>query len=557
MKRFALLLVSFALPALAEFTPAKWVVPNSQPRTYGEPPLRTGNAAASVVAALEATTDEDIAALRQYNVSGATPARVGVVRPLAGVIMAKRGIRASSNEPWRWRAQVRVANGHSLRLQLTNVNAPAGTTFWVYGISGAAYGFDASLAHEGTLWTPSVDGDTILIEFETTSDAAPFAIGAVADIRPFAEVIPTDSSCIKDAQCYTGLDDLGTAIAHMRYVSGSSVFICTGGLINDMAGSGTPYFLTANHCIATQAEAASLETYWDYKTAACGGAIPPKGAKNSGSSLLATNAVTDVTLLKLNSIPGRRLFLGWTTVAPETGTTLYRISHPEGQPQRFSTATVTAGGATCTGWPRPNFVYSTHVIGTSAGGSSGSPVFTNEGAIVGQLAGACGIEPDNPCNHENKTVDGAFAASYSVLEPFLNPGVTNGCTPCTPNGKTACMMDGRFKVTVTWKDHSAKLQGEGSILTFNDNRPEMNPQYGTMSQTTFFSMYESAPNSIELMVRMLRGLNINNKFWVFMTGFSPNEYVVTVTDTQTCTTWTRTNASGNFSIVADYDAFPF
>ena len=77
---------------------------------------------------------------------------------------------------------------------------------------------------------------------------------------------------------------------------------------------------------------------------------------------------------------------------PETGTTLYRISHPEGQPQRFSTATVTAGGTTCTGWPRPSFVYSTHVIGTPAGGSSGSPVFTNEGVIVGQLAGACGID---------------------------------------------------------------------------------------------------------------------------------------------------------------------
>ena len=55
----------------------------------------------------------------------------------------------------------------------------------------------------------------------------------------------------------------------MLYASGSSYYICTGTLVADTGGSMTPYFLTANHCISTSTEAASLETYWDF-TAPCG-----------------------------------------------------------------------------------------------------------------------------------------------------------------------------------------------------------------------------------------------------------------------------------------------
>ena len=57
-------LVRLAVPALADSIPAKRIVSRSQPRTYAEPPLRSGKVAASVVSALEATSAEDIAALR-------------------------------------------------------------------------------------------------------------------------------------------------------------------------------------------------------------------------------------------------------------------------------------------------------------------------------------------------------------------------------------------------------------------------------------------------------------------------------------------------------------
>jgi len=36
-----------------------------------------------------------------------------------------------------------------------------------------------------------------------------------------------------------------------------------------------PWFLTANHCIATQLEAQSVVCYWDYYATGCSGSAPP------------------------------------------------------------------------------------------------------------------------------------------------------------------------------------------------------------------------------------------------------------------------------------------
>lgn len=560
-RRCALALGSllFAVFALADSMPGAWGVSKSQPRAFGAPPLRAAKTAANVLAPLDATGAEDIAALRQYNATTTGPARVAVVHRLAEPVTASRGVSASTAEPFRWRGAVQVANGHRLRLELTGVNAPSDAKFWVYGAAGEAIGFDLALAWQGTIWTPSVEGDTITIEVETSGAASPFTISAIADIRPPAEIMPSGTACIGDAKCYASAEDLGSSVAYMEYISGNSAYICTGGLIIDAASTFTPYFLTANHCIGTGAEAASLETFWDFKTTVCNGSASKSGKPRvNGAVLLATSGNSDVSLLRLTSAPsgGSRYYLGWTTAAQPAGTMLYRVSHPLGQPQRYSTTTVTASGGTCTGWPRPDFLYQTHATGGTAPGSSGSPVVTSDGRIVGQLSGSCGPDPDDSCNALNRTVDGAFASSYALLKPILNPETT-ACSACVPGPNTACAMDGRFRITMTWKDAGANLQGNGSVITYADNRPETNPQYGTMSQTAFFSMYQFAPSSIELMVRVLRGVNVNNKFWVFMTGFSPNEYTVTVTDTQKCTTWTRTNERGNFSIVADYNAFPF
>jgi hypothetical protein len=556
---FAFLSILIAAVALADSMAGARGVPASAPRSYGEPPLRASARTATLVADLEGASAADIAALRHYNAAGNVPARVGLVHELEKPVAASRAVGASANEPLRWRGTVRVAGAVRLRLELTGLTANAAAKFWVYGATGAAYGFDASLAYEGTLWTPSVEGDSITVEIESPADDSPFTISSVANIRNAAEVVPADSSCIEDAKCYTGLDDLGTAVAHMQYVRGSNSYICTGGLIIESGKTFVPYFLTANHCISTPAEAASLETFWDFKAGSCGGTASLVGKpKVTGSTILVTSEDTDVTLLRLTGLPsgGSRYFLGWTSSLPAEGTTLYRVSHPLGQPLRYSTSTVTLAGGTCTGWPRPQFLYQTHAIGTTAGGSSGSPVVTSAGQIVGQLSGACGVDPSDPCNHSNRTVDGAFASSYALLRPYLNPGapITPPCSACSPDANTSCMLNGRFKVTMTWRDPSANLSGNGRLINYSENRPITDPANGEISQVTFWSMYPNDTTSVEALVRMIRG---GSSFWIFTTGFAAAEYTVTVQDTKNCTTWQRTSPFGGKEKIVDYNALPF
>jgi hypothetical protein len=65
------------------------------------------------------------------------------------------------------------------------------------------------------------------------------------------------------------------------------------------------------------------------------------------------------------------------------------------------------------------------VVGATLGGSSGSPVVNADGVVVGQLSGACGTNLKDDCDSvNNATVDGAFAAYYPQVAPWLGVGGT-------------------------------------------------------------------------------------------------------------------------------------
>ena len=125
-------------------------------------------------------------------------------------------------------------------------------------------------------------------------------------------------------------------------------------------------------------------------------------------------------------------------MAYNNGEHLYRISHPQGAPQSFSEHVVDTNAGVCTSWPRGDRIYSRDVVGATEGGSSGSPVVNSAGQIVGQLSGACGTNLNDNCDADNNaTVDGAFAAYFSSVEQFLDPGTT-GCT-ITETPEESCL----------------------------------------------------------------------------------------------------------------------
>lgn len=433
----------------------------------------------------------------------------------------------------------------------------ASGVLWVAGADGKAIAFGDELkSPDGDLWTPSVAGDTISIQ---TSGGVSSFVDAIGHLQPAED----STACFKSASCASFPDKttLSAAVGQMTFQRGLSLYVCTGGLIN--SESGGLYFLTANHCVSTASEAASLEVQWDATDSFCGANDAATRVKRTnGATLVTTSATSDMTLLRLSSIPAGRWFLGWDPNPPATGTVLRRISHPladSGQvfAQIYSTTNVYSGTQICSR-TRPQFIYSTVLDGGAAGGSSGSPVIIDGGYIVGQLYGGCGATPDDGCSSGIKAIDGAFAASYPLLEPFLRPAVTT-CSACAIDANTACVLNNRFKVTLRWRNAFANpvTTGVGTSIRYAENTAEVNPTFGPLSETVYFSMFPFAPKRVETVVKVFKGVGINDKYWVFAAGLTNNEYWVTVTDTQTCKTWERYNPHGQFGNLVDFEAFPF
>ncbi len=539
---------------------------------------RAGIPPAVTLDSATASVPEEVAALREWNDAGRLPLKNGFTRAIADPLVVRVNAAVASGEGARpharglvtasdhrtliWSGSVRVNGADRIRLHLTNVELPAGATLWVHGAGGAATGFGRELLWERSLYTPAVDGPVVYLEMEIPTPVAANE-GASFEIRDLVELVgvsgprpstpqPDDSpSCLIDATCVsTGTFDqitsLRGAIAQLQYVKNGNGYVCTGGLINDKipAPSYIPYLLTANHCFDSQASASSLQAYFDYKTSSCNGASPPFPAPVNGAVLLATGTSSDFTFVQLNSLPGGRYLLGWTTTAPSDGATLYRVSHPypdafvEPAPQRYSTGHVTSTFGTCSNRPIADYIYSNGGQGGTYGGSSGSPVITAAGQVVGQLFGACGTDPTAGCDLvNNASVDGRFSTTFPSIQQYINTTPGSGCVESTT---ALCLNRSRFKVEATWQ--TTTQTGQASVVKLT-------------SESGYLWFF--GPTNIEAVVKVLDAcVDPFNHYWVFAGGLTDVRVDLRVTDTNTGAVRTYTNPLGKpFQPIQDTSAF--
>ncbi len=533
--------------------------------------------AITLAAAAEAEPDQ-IASIREWNDADRLPLKNGFTRAIqdgiavrldaaaaekGGPAALSRGvISASDRGTLIWSGAVRVEGAYRVRLHLTNVVLPDDATLWVYGAGQTPIGFGKELLHEGSLYAPSVNGPLVHLEVEIPSpkraeDVASFEIRdllelvAPRDLRT-AKPQPEDAStCLVDATCVsTGtFDAIATArsaIAHLQYVKGGNGFVCSGGLVNDKVTSTVvPYLLTANHCFDSQGSASTLEAYFDYKTSSCNGSAPGFPAPVNGSTLLATNASSDFTFVRLTGIPAGRSLLGWTTAAQTNGTALHRVSHPfpddQNIPlaQRYSRTNVNTSFGSCSSLPQTNYLYSNGGTGGTYGGSSGAPVLISGGQLVGQLFGACGNDPSAGCdNIGNAKVDGKFSTTFPSIQQFINVPDTP-VQGCVPSSTTVCLNNDRFAVSVAFK--ATNQQGTGTAIEYT-------------SESALFWFFSST--NIEMILKVLNACGLNNRYWIFAAATTDVEYTITVTDTQRGTVKTYFHAQGTAApAITDTDAF--
>jgi trypsin-like peptidase len=519
-------------------------------------------------AAIEAP--DRIEKMRTWNEEHHLPLHNGFERPLpaprqvelsAGLVAASSvaehagGLAIQSAfDKLAWGGMVRVANAFRLRLHLSGVKLPAGARLWVSGGGQTVGPFGPELiGPDGSLWTPSIAGGEAAVDVELPAAALAgearfgFTLDKVLELFDLGTVdtapAQTGLACNLDASCFTAsdfpaIDTARHAVAIIYFNDSGEGGQCTGQLLNSTTPS-VPYMLTANHCISTPAAAASLEAFWDYYTPSCNGPVPSQGTlpRSIGATLLATGVAdpqSDFTLMRLNSIPAGRSFLGWNADPSATadGTLLYRLSTPMGLPENFVITRSDSTTGACSGVPRPAFLYSDQVKGGTFGGSSGSAAILANGEVVAQLYGGCGSNDD--CSPLQFSVDGAFATSFQTLQQFLQPGTGGGV--CKPDKFTLCQMGKRFRVQVAWTNQFDGSSGSGLAIASTDS-------------TGFF--YFTDPSNYELIVKILNFAPVIKVFYGELTDL---QFTITITDTSNGTVKTYQNTPGDCGAI-DENAF--
>ncbi|MEM6784905.1 MAG: proprotein convertase P-domain-containing protein [Bacteroidota bacterium] len=402
----------------------------------------------------DALLARDEARVAQLRAAG-TPTAQRFAEPVAMALDARTAGTWETLSDGRqvWRLRVSSPGAYSLNIGFSQFRLPEGAALWLYP-TGEAPLFRAFTAADnethGELWTPVVPGDDLTIEVNFprskpghTPDFA-LEIGQIAHAyRPFGLTTEqrhqydlengraASGSCNVDVVCPEG-DGYRDIIRSSGAYTRSGTDICSGAAINNVLEDGRPLFLTANHCGNSAGNASSIVIYWNYQNSTCrpvgspasgGPGDGPLSQFNSGTRLLGAAANSDWALLEMDDPfdPSYNVYLsGWDRrdIAPSS---VVAIHHPAVEEKRISFEDdPTAITFYLDDAPNPS---ATHIrvddwdLGTTEGGSSGSPIYNADKQIVGQLHGgfaACG-------NDDPDWYGRMFRSMAGGLEDFLDP----------------------------------------------------------------------------------------------------------------------------------------
>ena len=274
----------------------------------------------------------------------------------------------------------------------------------------------------------------------------------------------SSDNCQVNANCSEGnnWENQKTSVCRIQIPDGQFVGLCSGALINNTNNDCKPLVLSADHCFSggniSNNDLNQTIYYFNYESSGCNNSIPNNYEAITGCELLSNSGGegdvgdSDFFLVELNSEPSfDPYFSGWDRT--NTGATSgVSIHHPSGDIKKISTFSQTLTSASGLGFGNDNTTHwrvywddTQNGHGVTEGGSSGSPIYNQNGLIVGDLTGGSSY-----CTATNQPDiygklwhgwDQMGNNSSSQLKPWLDPnnsGVTvlNG-SYCNPNSVSA------------------------------------------------------------------------------------------------------------------------
>lgn len=391
---------------------------------------------------------KELTEAEQQNTKDKKNFRIGIARPLPRQIESLSEFMTQAiNDGTLYLLRISSPAAKSLRLHFKALNLPDGARLFVYSRQNNQIFSPPYSGTRADFWTPSLPGEEIIVEcFVPTktkieSSAAPFQIDTVSHIFRLPRAnnsTQTEAAGDCNLEVPAEFSEAAKATALVAFVKTDGEYVCSGTLMADIKKTGTPYFLTANHCISNSQEVTSAEFYWFYDTGS-----EPTRRPTGYAKLLTTDVADDYTLLELlEKPPGGVVYSGWTAAPQPLGTSVTGIHHPQADHKRAAFGKIVE--ASCPAEVAPEFCDFYAKVrwdrGITEPGSSGSGLFIgtgNQTQLVGLLSGG-----ESSC--ENPTgadfygrmarIFGAFGyyltnneiCRYTLLQDKFSYGVNGG-----------------------------------------------------------------------------------------------------------------------------------
>lgn len=311
-----------------------------------------------------------------------------------------------------WRLKITATDAIATHLTYDKFYLPEGTIMYIYNedYSDIIGGYtSANNKKSGMFGTSNVVGESCIIEYyqpNTVSGEATISIDRVGHAYRWvskAAVEEKADPCQVDVACSPESDNWKNqvkGVVRLLINSGGGGGWCSGSVINNTSLDCTPYVLTALHCGlgSSASDLNSSIAYFNYQRPNCGSGSPSASQSMTGFTRRADSndgggsSGPDYLLVEMNNtIPtGYNVFYnGWSSTGTPASSGV-SIHHPAGDEKKISTFTSSLSGSgwgtTGTHW-RVFWSATPNGHGVTEGGSSGSPIFNQNGHIVGQLTG--------------------------------------------------------------------------------------------------------------------------------------------------------------------------
>lgn len=351
-----------------------------------------------------------------------------------------------------WRIRFQSEGAKTMNFIFSDFYMPEGATLYLYSntrtdLLGA---YDSKQNNdERVLGTWLVNGADIFLEYyepKRQSDKGRLEVFKVIhgyrtadeNLKAVDDDLNSAGKCNYDVDCTMGsidaLKNINKKSVGLMITGGDS--FCTGALISNTSNNGTPYFLTANHCYSNPATW-SFRFKWISPNPVCAQNLPSTNMTGhltiSGATLRARRTESDFCLVQINSaIPATWdvKWAGWdrSTTAPPS---VFGIHHPAGAIMK-----VCLDNGAPTSFDTGGNVWRVNdwTQGVTEGGSSGSPLFNNQGRIIGQLWGGssgCSGLVDNGGYDDYGRINTSWnkgTTAATRLRDWLDPTNTNAMT---------------------------------------------------------------------------------------------------------------------------------